>query len=598
MSNPISSPTAFREASRPSPSRRLDRLGLLFLALTAVAYFWFIHNYGVNMLQADQWFEIRLLNHQYTGTLTLPVLWAQHGENRIFVQNLLVLILAHLTSFNVVIEEYLSGLMLVAASLLLILAHRRRAPSTPFLYYVPVALLMLSFVQSENTFFGFQIGWYVIVLALAAVIYLLDAPRITLLVLAFAVAMAVVGSLSSIQGLLIWPTGVFLLYRRERSRGTILTWTIAAIVTGVLYFYHYSLSSGGGSYSHVLTHPAEAARFFLVAIGDVIGFQISDPPGASSYMAMALGIVLLITACWILVAQGPRQAGGGNSAAGVALIVFGLLYAGSLTFGRIGFGFNHAGLSAYTTYTLLIPVGCYLSLLGQRERFREELALLMPRLDQKSWRQAAEPPRRGRGAASLAVCGALAVVICFQVVSGTASGVTNARAGRAFELTGARILANINRTPDALVERFLAAGGYESATFIRRMASVAEVHHLSLFDTSMVAAARRRGGISLGHSMPSTRLVRPTVGQPLAGSQYLYASASDVYGVTRVQFEVTGTSSTSSATIVPAVKFRYGWFGVWDTRSVPDGIYTLRSVVYNSQGDRAVSTPVSVEVRN
>ena len=108
--------------------------------------------------------------------------------------------------------------MLVLATGLLILAHRRRSPSTPWIYYCPIAIVMLSFVQYLNALWGFQMAWYLVMAALALALFLLDRPVVNWLVLAGAIAAAVVGSFSSLQGLLIWPAGLVLLYCRKRQR--------------------------------------------------------------------------------------------------------------------------------------------------------------------------------------------------------------------------------------------------------------------------------------------------------------------------------------------------------------------------------------------
>ena len=57
--------------------------------------------------------------------------------------------------------------MAFLATGLFILAHHRRSPTTPWMYYIPVALVMLSFVQEGNTLFGFAIGWYIVLVTLA-----------------------------------------------------------------------------------------------------------------------------------------------------------------------------------------------------------------------------------------------------------------------------------------------------------------------------------------------------------------------------------------------------------------------------------------------
>ena len=49
--------------------------------------------------------------------------------------------------------------------------------------------------------------------------------------------LAVIGSYSSLQGLLIWPVGLLLLYQRNRSRRMLLTWLACAVVAVGVYFY-------------------------------------------------------------------------------------------------------------------------------------------------------------------------------------------------------------------------------------------------------------------------------------------------------------------------------------------------------------------------
>ena len=90
---------------------------VLGFAVPVIAYFWLIHDYGVNSIWQDQWDDINVIAHPNLGNL-----WALHNDNRIFFPNLVVLLLAHTTHFNVHIEDYLSGIMLVLAIGLLIVA--------------------------------------------------------------------------------------------------------------------------------------------------------------------------------------------------------------------------------------------------------------------------------------------------------------------------------------------------------------------------------------------------------------------------------------------------------------------------------------------
>ena len=165
----------------------------------------------------------------------------QHAEHRVFVPNLIVLLLARTTHFNILVEEYLSGVMLCVAIGLLILADKRSSPSTPWIYYCPVALVLLSFVQVGSMLFGFQLSWYLAILAFAVALFLLDRTDLTKLVLAGAIAAAVVGSFSAFEGLFIWPVGLMVLYHRRCPRGLVLAWIASAAVTAAAYFHNYIL---------------------------------------------------------------------------------------------------------------------------------------------------------------------------------------------------------------------------------------------------------------------------------------------------------------------------------------------------------------------
>lgn len=189
---------------------------LLFLIPVAI-YFLFIHEYGVNAIWYDQWQDVALLTHSnfyfhsYSGHTSLGMLWIQHNENRQLFPNLIVLALGALTHLNVLTEVYLNALLLAIATWLIVLTSRRDLRPMPWIVYLPVVFLMLSLAQFGDTLFGFNLVWYLTLLAFAAVIFLLDSPRTNWVVLVAAIGVAVVGSFSSLEGLFIWPAGLIIL---------------------------------------------------------------------------------------------------------------------------------------------------------------------------------------------------------------------------------------------------------------------------------------------------------------------------------------------------------------------------------------------------
>ena len=257
------------------------------------------------MVRADQWFDIDLIQSSLTGHLSFSMLWGQHGDNRIFFQNLVTLLLGHVVHYNVIVEEYISVALLIAATTLVIITHRRRAPNIRWIAYVPVVIVLLSVAQSGDTLFGFQIGWYLIMATLSVVLFLLDRPVLTRIAFCLAVVAGVVASFSSLQGLFVWPVGLVLLLQRARTRSYALSWIAAGVATTALYFSNWNTQESGGV-SYALRHPVEALRFFFFAIGDVVGVHIPDSPHGAQYGTFVLGVVIVGVALWLLVKFGFR----------------------------------------------------------------------------------------------------------------------------------------------------------------------------------------------------------------------------------------------------------------------------------------------------
>ena len=426
-----------------------------------VAYFWLIHRYARNVVFYDQWNDVRLVAHP-----SFSALWTQHNENRTLFPNLVVLLLAHTTHLNIVVEEFLSATLLVGATALIALAHHRRSPSTPWFAYIPLVLLLFSFVQDGDTLWGFQLAWYMVLVALAGCIYLLDRPNLTGPIFAAAVMIAVVGSFSSLQGLLIWPVGMVLNYQRRRERSWQIGWILAGVVTTLVYFYDLNTSTANPGGSFALTHVARSLTFFLTAIGNIFGGQVYDVYGARVPGApdlgpegtIALGFVVFVCAVLTLrtcMRRDERSPG----PIGVTLVLFGLLFAALMTIARSRDGFGGAGFSRYTTFDILILAGCYVALLGRppTERPRTRLPVVQS---------------------------IIVALIALQVVLGTIEGIAYARSWERHEIAIAKISENVDRASNAQIGAQLyprAEYNPSSVVEIRRWVHEAQQQRLSLF---------------------------------------------------------------------------------------------------------------------
>jgi peptidoglycan/LPS O-acetylase OafA/YrhL len=98
-------------------------------------------------------------------------------------------------------------------------------------------------------------------------------------------------------------------------------------------------------------------------------------------------------------------------------------------------------------------------------------------------------------------------------------------------------------------------------------------------------------------ALPVMRMIKPKSSAVLKSTSLVVSLAAFTTGVSKVDFEITGHSLRNTV-IGDAIEEDGLWALSWNTRSVPDGVYTLRSVAYNAAGDRSPSKGVRVRVSN
>jgi hypothetical protein len=97
---------------------------------------------------------------------------------------------------------------------------------------------------------------------------------------------------------------------------------------------------------------------------------------------------------------------------------------------------------------------------------------------------------------------------------------------------------------------------------------------------------------------PTTSVLVPSNGTSESGTQVvLDAGVTGDEGVTTVEFQLTG-GLLNGALIATAIRTYYGWVAYWNSTTVPDGTYSLRSVAYDAGANEGVSPAVSVTVAN
>ncbi len=563
-----------------------------------VATFWYINRYALNILYFDQFTNVVLIHRARTGTLTWSDLWAQHNENRVLFPNFVVLLLGWADHLNVVVEDWINGLLACLAAGLVVLTHKRWSPSIPWILYCPVIVLLASFYPLSNALFGFNLTWYMALAATAGALYVLDRPQVTGRALALAIVIAVVASYSSLQGLLVWPAGIALLYFRGRSLRLQGAWALAMVVTTAVFVWGFDFA---GSTTASTLGIGSKVLWFLAEVANVTGGPQSSSttyiPGAMVAVGAA---VLVITG--VAFAFGLRRGQMDGAAVGLALVVFGLVFVASAVEGRIGLGLSTA--DRYSIFVLTIWVGTYLGLLTFRDRQVAGTGRGWRGLAR--WIVASPSPGAGtvdedrrsgqvRRAVDWAVRPVLVVAVLVLVIQATNSmsaGLTQGRGWRTLELNAANMAANIDEAPDATLPYRL--GLYLKAPYVRRAVAMAKADQLSLFDSPLAAEEARKG---LDPAVLAT-IFKPESGALVKGPTALAVGV--VYqGVTSVQFEMSGLGGRSArVTQIIDAASGYGWVATWETHSVPNGFYRIRALIHLSTGQVKTAGPIVVKVAN
>jgi hypothetical protein len=360
------------DALRPEPDLHVQRrtsrplsTGLVAaIVIPPVLYWAFVVHYGVNALFADDWTLVPLVNASMHGGLSWPALWGQHNESRILIPNLLFIAFGRLDHLNAKTIMYFSTFLFSAGYAFLLLAYRDYVGK--FLGALPtllVGLVWFSLSEFENTLWAFQLSWFIVDVCLLGLLYILSRRTKPALMLAGAVVVAVVASLSLLQGLILWPVGLLCLMWREQDRRQTRrqcgVWLVAALGTAAFYFDGYNSSAsatGGGSISVALTHPIDLLAYIVTAVGNV--FPSNWPPTRSSVdIHQVLGSALLAIGIFVFYRSWRERPGDRRVPLPAALILYAVLFDLTIAIGRSTAGASQAQSFRYTMANLLLLIG-------------------------------------------------------------------------------------------------------------------------------------------------------------------------------------------------------------------------------------------------
>jgi hypothetical protein len=206
-----------------------------------------VAKFGRSVPFYDDWDMIPLIQKFHAHTLSFSDLWAQHNVHRILFPNIVLVLTAVATRWNLRSAALLSVLCSLSSSLVFWLWIRQKLDRTGSRVVAAVltAAWFYSPVQVDNWMSQWQIEWFMCIAASIAVIYFLDRfasdenDKPALHQLWPAVLAAVVATYSLGGGMAILPIGFCLLAAYRQRKSVLVTWAISAIVTLAIYYTNY-----------------------------------------------------------------------------------------------------------------------------------------------------------------------------------------------------------------------------------------------------------------------------------------------------------------------------------------------------------------------
>ena len=289
-------------------------------SVAPVLYLIFVGHDATNAMFGDDWSVVPLVHAAVHGHLTLPLLWGQYNESRLFLGNLFEVLVGVTDHLDLRAVIFFSGALLIASYAMLLALFRQylRKRLTPLPVFV-IGLVWFSLADVQNALWAFQVSWYLTMFFFIAMLFALLVPdRRSTLWLAIAACAAIAGSLSTVQGFFLWPLGaICLLWSEPRSRRAIAetaAWCGAMIAILSLYLPGYQFGKNGCvraadcTASFSLQHPLTALQFFFALIGNVVpgggvvlGGTTNPLPIGGVTRFEVLGVILFIVAVFILI---------------------------------------------------------------------------------------------------------------------------------------------------------------------------------------------------------------------------------------------------------------------------------------------------------
>ncbi len=327
-------------------------LVILLILSPAILEAIYIRSFGVNVVTWDQWDFVPFIERSFGNNLSICDLFGQHNEHRLFFPRIAMLILVYISSYNNLYEMYFSWALALLIFALIFLAYKSSfGTSTKMLMaFIPISFMIFDLKQFSNILWGFQLQIYLCVLGFVSSIYLLDRSNKLDASFLLAAGGSVLASYSFLNGLAAWPSGLFFILLSGKGKRTAVVWSFIGLLTGALYFIHWTKPAGNPSTFLIIEQPIKGLLYFTGNIGSPLGLIIPVAAGIGIVLVIILSIELALLTRYGLWKENAKW---------LSFILFSLISSLGMTVFRAGFGIQQALTPRYITITALAIIGIY-----------------------------------------------------------------------------------------------------------------------------------------------------------------------------------------------------------------------------------------------
>jgi len=315
-----------------------------------------VAHYGVNTPAWDEWDMVPLFQKADHHNLGFSDLWAQHNEHRILFPNIVLLLNAYITHWNIKAEALIGFVFssVTALMLYLLVLSKIKRQGIAIAAAILIAAWFYSPIQYENWLLGWQLEWSMCVAGIVTSLYFIDRFGTSKqanrrLFFGAAMASAVVATYSLADGMLVWPVGLGMLVLYKQSRRPVGIWLAAGGLAIAAYYCGYRQPAGSPAIGLFLHQRLNFMQYTLSYLGSAI----------PSYQGQALlmGIILVVLLVPALYMVWLRRSQVEKFVPWLALIALAVMSAVITAIGRVGSAAAPSTASRYAAFSLLYVIG-------------------------------------------------------------------------------------------------------------------------------------------------------------------------------------------------------------------------------------------------